>query len=77
MINCLPIGFGGCCASSRLTNGAGVSGLAGIWLIISGGAGTVTVLASCINSLGAGGVGGLKYQIAFFWKYSSFFILSY
>ena len=52
-------GFGGC---SRIIKGSGVTGLGGCWRIIIGGAGIVSLFASCfiIISPGVGGVGGLK-----------------
>ena len=66
VISFRPIDCGGFGGISRITIGSGVSGLAGSWRIIRGGAGLVPLFASCrmIISPGGGGVGGFKYRMA-------------
>ncbi|RNA35176.1 hypothetical protein BpHYR1_023981 [Brachionus plicatilis] len=67
-----PSGTGADGGASRMTKGSGVSGRAGCWRMMSGGAGAVTVLGSWLIMIspGLGGVGGLKYLMASSWTYS-------
>lgn len=48
MINLRPTGAGACGGASRMTNGSGVTGLAGCWRITRGGAGGVKIFGSCV-----------------------------